>query len=635
MARGATRGDVLRCRALFRFLWSFYVWRRAGLGPDAAAAQAAAGAEVALPPAVVVHGRRGPNSSLNGVYVRDDSWRGPIGPCYKRRGATGQQAIFLYFEGEWRMGPSPEEGSVWAYAHSGASSPLQIDTPWQVWDGQRVVEDTELQVSDSSMIPSVLFLSFNGEGVPVPIRALQGMMLQQPGLWDGRPYYRHRAWEELYLLCSVPEGRWRLGPLPIGDAPRIHRPLLFTVSAASLPQDIVESWHVPLNETNHLTLNEGTVRLTTSSGLGVPAVPRHRHPRHLLVEGIAAAEGAANGVYRRAPELLNQRPVYHKTDALRAASLWFAGGDWRVGPSIEGGRAWAYALSTVFSPLEIDASWQQHDGPIEEAARLADAGEAIPGTVFVAGDKFAQQQRLCDARPVYRREPRQPGGGDVFLFFRAHEGEWWLGPAVGGTECYARATGSKLQVVPQAGELRWRRAADEELLSSAGRSAAPAPPGELNLISGGGGWEEPRAIIGTEEDSMVGLPRWFFGLAVVTVATAAAMCGACFGTHNLHRDGVWWATGAWSSAATRTVEVHGVIQRGPESCLSPQKPGVAKRSALRSRAPSLACVVCLEAPRQILLLPCRHVCCCKACADRLERCPVCRAWKTAFTKVFL
>lgn len=29
----------------------------------------------------------------------------------------------------------------------------------------------------------------------------------------------------------------------------------------------------------------------------------------------------------------------------------------------------------------------------------------------------------------------------VFLFFRAHESEWWLGPVVGGTECYARAAG--------------------------------------------------------------------------------------------------------------------------------------------------------------------------------------------------
>lgn len=619
---------MLRLKALLCVLWNFSDWRRAAVGPGAAAAQTPAAAEVALPPAVVVHGRRGPNSSLNGVYIRDDSWQGQIGPCYKRRGATGQPAIFLYFEGEWRMGPSPEEGSVWAYAHSAASSPLQIGTPWQVWDGQRVVPDSELQVSDLSVIPSVLFLSFSGEGVPPPIRALQGMMLQQPGLWDGRPYYRHRAWEDLYLLCSVPEGRWRLGPLPVGDTPRSHTPLLFTVSAASLPQDIVESWHVPLNETDQLTLDGGTVRLATTSALGVPAVPRHRHPRHLLVEGVAAAGGGANGVYRRAPELLNQRPVYHKTDALRAASLWFAGGDWRLGPSVEGERAWVYALSTAFSPLEIDTDWQRHDGQKDEVVRLADAAEAIPGSVLIDGERYAQQQRLCDARPVYQRDPQQPGDTDVFLFFRAHEGEWWLGPVVGGTECYARAKGSQLHVVPKASELLWRQAADEVQHHG---PPAPVPQAELS-VTDGGGWDEPHTITDLEEQFMVGLLRWGCGLALTV---ALATCGACYGTLHLQRDSVWLTTGAWSSTATRAAEVFGVVQRDHDSCVSLQNPCVAKRNPVRGKASSLACVVCLEAPREILLLPCRHVCCCKACADRLERCPVCRAQKTAFTKVFL
>jgi len=530
------------------------------------------------------------------------------------------------------MGPSPEEGSVWAYAHSDASSPLQIGAPWQVWDGQRVVQDSELQVSDTSVIPSVLFLSFGGEGVPPPIRALQGMMLQQPGLWDGRPYYRHRAWAELFLLCSVSEGRWRLGPLPVGGPLGSSRPLLFTVSAAALPRDIVESWHVPMNETNHFTLDEGTVRLAATSSLGVPAAPRHRHPRHLLVEGIAAAGGAANGVYRRALQLLNQRPVYHKTDALRAASLWFAGGDWRLGPSLEGGEAWVHAVSTSFSPLEIGVEWQQQDGQTEEAARLADAAEAIPGTVLVAGDRFAQQQRLCDARPVYQREPRQPGETDVFLFFRAHEGEWWLGPVVGGTECYARATGSQLHVVPQAGELLWRQAADEELRPPARTPTMPTLHTDLHLAGDSGGWDEARVIVDAADDPVVGLLRWCFGLVATIVL---ATCGACYGTLNLQRDSGWPLTGAWSSTVTRAAEVLGVIRRDHDACLSLQKPCAAKRNPMRGKASSLACVVCLEAPREILLLPCRHVCCCKACADQLERCPLCRAWKTAFTKVFL
>lgn len=606
----AIGGSSRRHRALLALLWSLDAWRssaaEAAAGLQASGSRAPEAAEAALPPAVVVHGRRGPNSGINGVYIRDYVWRGNIGPCYRRGGATGQKAIFLYFEGEWRMGPSPEEGSVWAYARSGETSPLHIGAPWEVWDGQRVVEDPQMQVSDTSVIPSVLFLSFGGQGVPPGLRALQGMMMQQPGLWDGRPYFRHSAWEELFLLCSVPEGRWRLGPLPLRAAPGtdgsiISGALLYAASAASLPQEIVESWHIPINETNRLTLGEGSVRLATTSALGAPTLPHHHHPRHLVVEGVGAGDGFANGVYRRAPELLNQRPVYHKTDALRTASLWFAGGDWRLGPAIESGRDWAYAPSTVFSPLEIDAPWQRLDGQAE-AVHLADAAGAIPGTVVVAGERYAQQHRLCDARPVYQREQRQHGAPDVFLFFRVHEGEWWLGPVVGGTECYARAAGSRLRVVPEASELLWRQVVQEHTAA-----------GERQ------GRDDFGTILDVDEEDFsgrtVGTLRWCCGLLLAAVLAACGMCRP--------------PVGAWQVAATRVAEAldnwqlhnDGSLEKSPES-------KTRKRS-------SLSCVVCLEASRDILLLPCRHVCCCKACADRLERCPMCRAWKTAFTKVFL
>ncbi|CAE8641220.1 unnamed protein product [Polarella glacialis] len=108
-----------------------------------------------LPPAVVVHGRRGRNSNINGMYIRDFTWQGQIGTCYKRGGSAGEQPIFLYFEGEWRLGPSPEQGSVWAFSRSSASSPLLIDAPWEVWDGQKVAEDRQIKVSDTSVVPPV------------------------------------------------------------------------------------------------------------------------------------------------------------------------------------------------------------------------------------------------------------------------------------------------------------------------------------------------------------------------------------------------------------------------------------------------------------------------------------------------
>jgi len=39
------------------------------------------------------------------------------------------------------------------------------------------------------------------------------------------------------------------------------------------------------------------------------------------------------------------------------------------------------------------------------------------------------------------------------------------------------------------------------------------------------------------------------------------------------------------------------------------------------------CVVCLDAPKAVVLVPCGHKCLCEACAERIlvgEPCPVCR-----------
>lgn len=40
------------------------------------------------------------------------------------------------------------------------------------------------------------------------------------------------------------------------------------------------------------------------------------------------------------------------------------------------------------------------------------------------------------------------------------------------------------------------------------------------------------------------------------------------------------------------------------------------------------CVVCLDAKRSVLLLPCRHLCCCGDCSQLLQAraapCPMCR-----------
>ena len=45
---------------------------------------------------------------------------------------------------------------------------------------------------------------------------------------------------------------------------------------------------------------------------------------------------------------------------------------------------------------------------------------------------------------------------------------------------------------------------------------------------------------------------------------------------------------------------------------------------------SLECIICMENPKEVMMEPCGHVCCCKTCAislrasRRVVRCPVCR-----------
>lgn len=37
------------------------------------------------------------------------------------------------------------------------------------------------------------------------------------------------------------------------------------------------------------------------------------------------------------------------------------------------------------------------------------------------------------------------------------------------------------------------------------------------------------------------------------------------------------------------------------------------------------CIVCMDAPMQVILIPCHHICVCQACSTHLNsKCPVCR-----------
>lgn len=404
---------------------------------------------------------------------------------------------------------------------------------------------------------------------------------------------------------------WRLGPLPLGVSSSEERPgrslsaasaILFSRSAATIPQEIVEAWMVPgVGPGGADQLPDNSVRLFPPGFGGAqltPNVAQPRHPTHLVVEGLTAAKGIANGVYRLAPELLNYRPAYHKTDALRTASLWFAGSEWRFGPSIEDGRVWAYSPAAAESPLAAEMTWMSLDGHPEEGLQVADSMQVIPESVNLGGARFVQEKRLCDARPVYRRVSTAEVGAEadggystfyqpeVYLFFRAHEAEWWIGPEVGGSECLARADGSLLQVVPRTSELVWQRAAVTTEKPDGPESTTGSTGPERDLEAGVDELQSPHQ-------------------PVVVLALSTAVLGIV----------MWLAI------------------TGKLSWCSDEKPPASEAS--KSQSPELFCVVCLEAPRQVLLLPCHHVCCCKSCAQRLERCPVCRAETTSLAEVFL
>ncbi|KAG8457151.1 hypothetical protein KFE25_004118 [Diacronema lutheri] len=47
------------------------------------------------------------------------------------------------------------------------------------------------------------------------------------------------------------------------------------------------------------------------------------------------------------------------------------------------------------------------------------------------------------------------------------------------------------------------------------------------------------------------------------------------------------------------------------------------------------CVICLSEPKSVLLLPCRHLCCCHDCFTQVDKCPVCRTEFDSFVSVHI
>lgn len=51
---------------------------------------------------------------------------------------------------------------------------------------------------------------------------------------------------------------------------------------------------------------------------------------------------------------------------------------------------------------------------------------------------------------------------------------------------------------------------------------------------------------------------------------------------------------------------------------------VATEDAVEEARSSHNCVICMDAASSVVLLPCRHMCACVVCADKVRRCPLCR-----------
>ena len=52
-------------------------------------------------------------------------------------------------------------------------------------------------------------------------------------------------------------------------------------------------------------------------------------------------------------------------------------------------------------------------------------------------------------------------------------------------------------------------------------------------------------------------------------------------------------------------------------------------------AATSACVVCMDGPLEMVIHPCGHVCVCRACAEPLDKCPLCRVTITKKERVYV
>jgi hypothetical protein len=101
-------------------------------------------------------------------------------------------------------------------------------------------------------------------------------------------------------------------------------------------------------------------------------------------------------------------------------------------------------------------------------------------------------------------------------------------------------------------------------------------------------------------------------------------------------DPMQWLLNLFGTPSLEAPKSHGTPvsrcepQTGPQEALSPmsrnRRPSVSQLETAKADADAdnFLCTVCMEQEREILFLPCGHLCTCVKCAESMAACPVCR-----------
>ena len=81
----------------------------------------------------------------------------------------------------------------------------------------------------------------------------------------------------------------------------------------------------------------------------------------------------------------------------------------------------------------------------------------------------------------------------------------------------------------------------------------------------------------------------------------------------------------------RLGEQQAEAQRGLEKIVRERE----RRRRSESQREQMLCVVCMDAEKSVMMVPCNHLCVCAGCAQSLSRCPMCMSDVTGKTSVYL